>query len=265
MRSSQAILVAAFVLFIFGSNTFAQDQTSNRVNIEYIAHAAFVITSSSGDRVLIDPYGSRVWIGYDYPTGIETDAVLITHPHYDHDGGVSRGHDAPWSEGTRVLREPGSYAVGDIGIQGVAGKHADPYGKEFGQTNTIWVLEIDGLRIAHIGDNGPVFDEAAAEIGNVDILMMPIDSEYHILKEYEIQRILEQLNPKVLVPMHYRFADLEPVAGKPEDLGGIDDWLEGRANIRKLATSNVGISIDELPVEMQIHVFRHSPLVQPPH
>jgi L-ascorbate metabolism protein UlaG (beta-lactamase superfamily) len=264
MKTSPAIVVATFVLSFFGMSTIAQENAVERVNIEYIAHAAFIITSSSGDRVLIDPYGSRVWIGYDYPAGIESDAVLITHPHYDHDGGVSRGHDAPWSESATELREPGSYSVGDIKILGVAGKHADPYGKEFGQTNTIWVLEIDGFRIAHIGDNGPVFDKAAAEIGNVDILMMPIDSEYHILKEHEIQRILQQLNPRILVPMHYRLADVEPEAGKPEDLGGIDGWLEGRANIRRLATHQTEIAVGDLPENMQILVFNHSPLVLPP-
>ena len=143
-------MIAEIVLLICCSSTHAQDHASKSVTIEYIAHAAFVITSSSGDRVLIDPYGSREWIGYDYPASIESDAVLITHPHYDHDGGVSRGHDAPWSESTLELRQPGSFSVGDIEILGVTGKHADPYGKEFGQTNTIWLLEVAGLRIVHV-------------------------------------------------------------------------------------------------------------------
>ena len=47
----------------------------------------------------------------------------------------------PWPSDTPVIKEPGSYTFGDIAITGIRGKHAEPYGKEFGQTNTIWRLK----------------------------------------------------------------------------------------------------------------------------
>jgi hypothetical protein len=40
-----------------------------------------------------------------------------------------------------VLRDPGTCTVGDVHITGIRGKHADPWGKEFGQKNTIWGIE----------------------------------------------------------------------------------------------------------------------------
>lgn len=264
----QLIVILAIVTFSLGTGKSpAQDSSSNRSNaiaIEYIAHACFRITSPSGKQLLIDPFASRVWIGYDYPDGIDSDAVLITHPHYDHDGGVSRDHTPPWPDTMTVWREPGRYALSDFEILGVMGKHADPYGKEFGQTNTIWLLEVAGLRIAHIGDNGPLSEDAAAEIGTVDILMMPIDSEFHILKEHEIQAILEQLSPGILVPMHYRLGDLEPDADSPDDLGGIDGWLTARNNVRRLNTHQATISLDELPGQREILVFEHWPTLTQP-
>jgi len=214
------------------------------VTIEYIAHACFRITMPSGEQLLIDPFASRVWIGYDYPDGIEADAVLITHPHYDHDGGASVGHPAPWPDTTAILREPGTYDLNDVEILGVAGKHADPYGKEFGQTNTIWVLEVAGLRIAHIGDNGPVSAAAAAQIGKVDILMMPIE---------------------ILVPMHYRLSDLEPNDDEPDGLGGIDGWLKSRHDVRRLSTHQATISLQDLPSSQEILVFEHWPKLERPH
>src|SRR5215510_13826577 len=79
-----------------------------RVTVEYIAHACFRVTSSAGKQLLIDPYGSRVWIGYDFPQGIRADAVLISHPHYDHDGGESVRLKVPWSPETTVLRKSGT-------------------------------------------------------------------------------------------------------------------------------------------------------------
>ena len=257
------ISLTVVLLYFFMAVVPAQDQGRD-VTIEYIAHACFRITAPSGNKLLIDPYGSRIWIGYDYPEEIEADAVLITHPHYDHDGGISRGHPAPWPDTMTVLREPGHYRMTGVEILGVAGKHADPYGKEFGQTNTIWVLEVAGLRIAHIGDNGPVSDAAAAQIGEVDVLMMPIDSEYHILKEHEIQTILHQLSPAILVPMHYRLSDLEPNDNEPDGLGGIDGWLKSRNNVRRAATHQTTISTQDLPSSPEILVFEHSPILERP-
>jgi len=264
----QIVVCLTTVLFSLGISQSSAQETpfseNNAITIEYIAHACFRITSPSGEQLLIDPFASRVWIGYDYPDGIESDAVLITHPHYDHDGGVSRGHTPPWPDTMTVRRKPGHYELSDIRILGVAGKHADPYGKEFGQTNTIWLLEVAGLRIAHIGDNGPLSEEAAAQIGTVDILMMPIDSEFHILKEHEIQAILQQLTPSILIPMHYRLADLEPDADSPDDLGGIDGWLTSRNNVRRLSTHQTTISLGDLPDHREILVFEHWPTLERP-
>jgi L-ascorbate metabolism protein UlaG (beta-lactamase superfamily) len=238
--------------------------TGGNVTIEYVAHACFRITSPSGDRLVIDPYGSRIWIGYDYPAGIDADTFLISHPHYDHDGGVSRGRDAPWPDKSVVLRQPGAYNIGEIQITGVMGKHADPYGKEFGQTNTIWLLETAGIRIVHLGDNGPLSADAVKQLGQVDILMLPADADYHILKEQETIVILQQLSPSVVIPMHYRLPDLEQGDGDPEGLGNIGGWLESRQGVRHLSTHQKVISHDTLPVNREILVFEHWPELQRP-
>ena len=205
----------------------AAAQHDRSITIEYIAHACFRVTSPSGKQVLIDPYASRVWIGYDFPPGIRADAVLISHPHYDHDGGEAMKHKVPWSGDTLVLRQPGTNQIGDITVVGYAGKHADPWGKEFGQSNTIWLVKVTDLRIVHLGDNGPLRDDTIRDLGRVDVLMMPIDSQFHILKADQIAAIRRQLSPRVLVPMHYRHDDLETKSDRPEQLGGIEDWARG--------------------------------------
>jgi L-ascorbate metabolism protein UlaG (beta-lactamase superfamily) len=237
---------------------------ADQVAVEYIAHACFRIHSAAGARLLIDPYASRVWIGYDFPEGLATDAVLITHPHYDHDAGQFIGRKVPWISGLQVLREPGTNTVSDVRVTGIRGKHADPYGKEFGQTNTIWLLEVAGLRIAHLGDNGPLTPANLQELGHVDILMIPIDARYHILKVPEIQQIRSALRPRVLIPMHYRHPDLESSKENPPDLGPIDPWLEGQKNVVRLGTHRAIFAKGSLPPTERIVVFQHSPRIQAP-
>ena len=80
--------------------------------LEYIAHASFVVQSSSGVRVAIDPFNSERWLGLAYPARVSADAVLVSHPHYDHDASYY------FPTGTPVFRRPGRYAVGDIRIEG---------------------------------------------------------------------------------------------------------------------------------------------------
>ena len=46
-----------------------------------------------------------------------------------------------------------------------------------------------GVRIAHLGDNGPLSDATAQELGRIDVLMAPADGDDHILKSNEIATI----------------------------------------------------------------------------
>ena len=238
-------------------------QKDGAVTIEYIAHACFRVTSPSGKQILLDPYASRVWLGYDFPPNLHADAILISHPHYDHDGGEAMERKVPWAKNTRVFRNPGTNRIDDVTAVGYAGKHADPWGKEFGQINTIWLLEVGGLRIVHLGDNGPLRDDTIRQIGRVDVLMIPIDSQFHILKADQIAAIRRRLSPSILIPMHYRHDDLESNPGSPEALGGIEEWAKGEVGVRFLNTHTHECSVDTLPRKPEVIIFKHSPLVKP--
>jgi L-ascorbate metabolism protein UlaG (beta-lactamase superfamily) len=239
-------------------------KTNHAVTIEYLAHACFRLTSPSGKQILIDPYASRVWIGYDFPAAIRADAVLISHPHYDHDGGEAMRRKTPWLPETPVFRHSGTNQMADVTVIGLRGRHADPWGKEFGQSNTVWVVQIGGLRVVHLGDNGPLGEELIRQLGRVDVLMIPIDSQFHILKAEEIGAIRRALAPRVLIPMHYKHEDLELVPGKPEDLGGIDEWARSQAGVRYLPTHQQEFSLHSLPKNSEVLIFKHSPAVKAP-
>lgn len=233
------------------------------VSIEYIAHASFLIESPGGARILLDPFASRVWLGYDFPEGLNPDAVVITHPHYDHDAGRFRGSPFPWPEAT-VLDVPGDFSIDDVRLIGLRGRHADPYGEEFGQRNTIWVVETAGLRIAHIGDNGPLTRDNIRDLGAIDILMVPIDADYHILARDEVAALVTAVQPRHLVPMHYRLPELESDPDSPDDLGPIEPWLEGRAGVVRLGGHRWRVGLGTLLPAGSTVVFEPSPLVTRP-
>ena len=265
-KAKPALLATLVILALAAAHVGAQDATreGRTVTIEYIAHACFRLTSPVGKQVLIDPYASRVWLGYDFPPNIHADAVLISHPHYDHDGGEAMRRRVPWATNTLVLRQPGTNQIGDIRVIGYAGKHADPWGKEFGQSNTVWLVQVADLRIVHLGDNGPLRDDTIRELGRVDVLMMPIDSQFHILKADQIAAIRSQLSPRILIPMHYRHADLETSPEKPELLGGIEEWAKRESSVRYLDSHRQEFSVGTLPKKPEVLIFKHSPLVRAP-
>lgn len=225
-----------------------------QIHVEYVAHACFVVESPQGHRVVIDPYNSHRWLGYSFPEGLAADAVLVSHPHYDHDASYYFPRDVP------VFQTPGRYSVGDVRLVGLEGKHADPYGEEFDQINTIWILETGGVRIAHLGDNGPLGKRNEEALRGVDLLMIPIDGQYHILNQGQIDEILQGVQPRIVVPMHYQIPALSSL---PESLGPIDPWLEGRPGVRRLESHRLALREGSFASSMEIVVFQPSPAVAP--
>ncbi len=245
-------LIPILTLFILLSCT----PETQEIQVEYIAHAAFKI-SHNDKSLLIDPYADTTWIGYFFPKNISADAALITHPHYDHDGGRFRGIKPYWEDQLEIIEEPGKYQVGDFKITGLKGKHCDPYGKEFDQKNTIWVIEVAGLKLVHIGDNGPLTQEHYDAIGTPDLFFVPIDGDHHILKPDELEEVLSTLNPRVAIPMHYRLPDLERDGFPRGGLREIDPYLEGKQH-DKLASNTKTFSKSTLSTNSGIVVFQHS-------
>jgi len=237
---------------------------TNAVTIRYIAHASFVLTGPQGTRLLLDPYADRVWLGYDFPKNIQADAVFSTHPHYDHDGGLFIGRRPDWKGRIPLYSDPGTFKLGGFVVHGFKGRHAPPYGKEFGYKNTVFVFQVAGLKLVHIGDNEPLNAGLAEQIGHADILMLPIDGKAHLLSFAAIDAYVNAIQPRILIPMHYRIPDLELDPNKPKGLGGIEPWLKTQDHVIHLAHNTATLRRQDLPPQRQIWVFPHAPEVHAP-
>ena len=187
------------------------------VEIEYHGHSCFVLTSAEGKRLLIDPFATNEWPGLSFPV-VHADYVLVTHPHWDHDAWRS-------VRGKAKLEERERFKEGGFVARALPGRHAKIGGESIGWRNTVYAIEVDGLRICHLGDNGPpsASPDLAAAIGPVDILMLPVDSEQRVLTYDEARQWIEALAPRVVIPMHYRIPGL--ALENVEGIGTIDEWL----------------------------------------
>jgi len=227
VRLTTQLLLLFYLQMSFLTSASAQSPCTTEtpatdvLRIEYLGHASFRFTDDTGTSLIIDPYQDRKWIGYAFPEGVDADAYAVTHPHYDHNATPSTFDD------NEILKDPGTYNVGNITITGFAGRHAKRYGRRFKHKNTMFLFEYAGLRWLHLGDNGAIDPDFAKSIQPIDFLFIPIDDEEHLLTDTEVSNMLMNFMPKVTVPMHYRLNELEPLPNKPKDLGDISDYLAG--------------------------------------
>ena len=113
-----------------------------------------MLETAAGTRVVIDPIPKG--LGYELPSNLRADLVTISHEHADHNNvalvagkpRVIRGLTSDRKGWTRVDEK-----VKDVSVRAVAVYHDDKRGAVRG-LNTVFIFEVGGLRIAHLGDLG---------------------------------------------------------------------------------------------------------------
>lgn len=200
------------------------------MELRYYGHATFGLTSG-GKTIVIDPFNDD--IGYPKPT-VTPDAVVISHEHFDHNNvGLVQGSPKV----IRGLAQEGKTwatvdeRVGSVRITGVPTYHDAEQGAARGK-NTVTIFEAEGLRVVHLGDLGHLLtDEQVKAIGKVDVLMIPMGGHYTI-GPAEADKVIAQLKPRVVIPMHFKTKVNE---GWP--IGTLDDCLEGKTGAKRIGAS----------------------------
>ena len=214
------------------------------MKVKWLGHASFLITSEDGLRIVTDPYSVGGGINYGK---IEeaADIVTVSHTHGDHNN-VAAVKGKP-----EVVKGAGVRQVKGIDFKGIACYHDEAEGSQRG-ANVIICFAVDGVRLCHLGDLGHRLGSSAVdEIGEVDILLIPVGGLFTIDARVAT-KTCEDLNARVVIPMHYKTTKCDyPIAG-------IDEFLKGRENVRRLDASEVGFVKDGLPSVTETVVVRHA-------
>lgn len=172
------------------------------MKIKWFGHSCFMITSENGTKILIDPYKNA--LGYKLPEEIEADIVTTSHDHSDHNN-INAVKNNFFH-----INKAGSFSEQGIERKGVETFHDKISGARKGK-NLIFSFKIDDINVCHCGDLGHILtSEHLREIGDVDILILPVGGGYTI-DALDAVKVMEQLNPSVVIPMHYRTKALGPI------------------------------------------------------
>jgi len=214
------------------------------MEIRFIGHSCFEIKGKEVNLV-IDPYDEKV--GYKLPK-LSADVLLISHDHFDHSNkkGVS--------DYELLVDSPGEYETNGVFIYGRSTYHDGKNGESRGD-NTIYLVNIDGFNILHLGDLGHELSQSTMEkISNVDVLMIPVGGNYTIDAK-TATKVISALEPGIVIPMHYKTDDLTGV----KDIDGVDKFLDemGIENGDKQGIDKLVIkSKSDIPEETEVVILK---------
>ncbi len=155
-----------------------------KLKIEWLGHSCFRVTHKEY-TIVFDPYKDDSVDGLP-PMATTANQVICSHEHDDHYGKekvqLVSTKNTPWK------------------VTSISSYHDQQEGKKRGK-NTITILEDGSLKIIHFGDIGCTIDDP--RLHHADIVFVPIGG-YYTLEPHEIKELVNQIQPKVVVVMHYR-------------------------------------------------------------
>lgn len=192
-----------------------QENTTGKVLIQTVSsnktypYNSYLITSSKGETVVVDPTKMPKKELIDF----NPVAIVSTHSHTDHtDRDYTNSYNCK-----KILYTKDDIKTRDFHIYSFASSHSVDTISDSEQ-NVIVVFEVDGLRIAHMGDIGQtkITDDQMKNLGKIDIAFMQFENSYSgmTLSNEKGFHIIEQLNPTIVIPTHFTDASFPVIEQK---------------------------------------------------
>ena len=208
------------------------------MDITWLGHSCFRIKGSQA-TIITDPFPPEL----GYTLGKQSaNIITLSHQHPSHS--YVKGIEGE----PRIINGPGEYEISGILILGIATFHDTQRGQVRGK-NTVYVMEIDGVSVCHLGDLGHMLStEQLEEIGGVDILFLPVGGGSTISAPIAAEVIL-QLEPNAVIPMHYK------TPGIKRELDSVNVFLKEMGIGQIEPRPKLTLSKSNLPLSTQVFLL----------
>ncbi len=220
--------------------------------VRYLGHSCFYLNSMKGTQILIDPYGTSV--PYEFPP-ITADVILITHEHRDHNAAFRVGGSPLIVKRTSdfiVEHELHIKRTGELLIFKGIPTHHDKFSGRRKGPNTVFYWFMEGLGVCHLGDLGHTLtDQQAQMLKDVDILFLPVGGGT-VLDPTEAVLVMNQLNPKLVFPMHFVTPETEFMALAKEPLESFTTRVEAAEHLHTMA---MNVELGRMPTRSKVVIL----------
>ncbi len=215
------------------------------MKIRYLGHAAFLITTADGRKIVTDPYepgGFGGAIGYG-PLEEQVDFVTVSHEHADHNYvKMVRGNP-------KVISQAREETYDGILFRALTTHHDTSRGAERGR-NIVRVIEADEISVCHLGDLGHTLSpEDATALGAIDVLLVPVGGTFTVDAK-GASAVVNRLRPRIAIPMHYRTPKVSL------NIAPVDAFLAEKPHVRRVEGSEIEVEKATLPQPTEIVVLR---------
>jgi len=208
------------------------------VDINWLGHSCFRIRGSQG-VIITDPYPPDLGYSLGKPTAR---IVTVSHQHPSHSYVKGVGGEP------KLVTGPGEYEISGVLIIGIATFHDADGGRNRGK-NTVYLMEVDGVSICHLGDLGHVLTaEQVEEIDDVDVLLLPVGGVSTINAPMAAE-VIRRLEPKAVVPMHYKTPALS------RKLEPVEEFLKEMGMEQTNSQPKLSLTKSNLPVSTQVFLL----------
>lgn len=225
--------------------SFGDPVSEFSVRLHYIAHASFLLQTRGGMNVVTD------FTGFIGSTKMIPDVVTMNHAHETHwtanpDPAIPHALPGwgPFGEGIDHHLD-----LGEMLVRNVSTDIRSPFGGNETRGNSIFVFEVEGLCIGHLGHlHHEPNDQQYAALGRLDIVMAPVDGG-QTLDLVTMSRVIKRLKSRIVLPMHW-FSGYT-----------LEAFLQGMTDefvIDRRAQSHIEVSLRDLPDRPTIIVLRPS-------
>ena len=208
------------------------------MEITWLGHSCFRIRAKEA-TVVTDPCDKSTGYSLGRPTA-DLVTVSIDDPAHNHVSGVAGD--------PRVIDGPGEFEIAGASLVGVT-TYRDKEKSASAGRNIVYVIEVEDLRVCHLGSIGHVpTSDQVEEIGNVDILLVPVGGG-DSLDAPPAAETVSLIEPKLVIPMHFK-TDIEKTALDP-----IDRFLKEMGAKTTETHAKIAVTRSSLPEETQVLIL----------